>query len=427
MNILAINPWIYDFAAYDFWLKPYGFLVMLTYLKNKKINIDYFDCLEKKTIKGSYGRSKYFSVIVEKPPIYKDIPRYYKRYGKLLEEFKDFIKDKKPDYILLSSSMTYWYLGIIEAIKILKEKFIGIPIILGGTYASLCYEHAIKNTPTNYIFKNNELEKFFKFIGIEFSYKELYSTLVDYEDFYKNYEYVVLRTSWGCPFSCSYCAIKELFSDFFRIDYQKIIEFILKYVKKGIKNFVLYDDAFLYEKDYVKKLLKEIERLNLDIYFHTPNALHLRFLDEETAYLLKKTGFVNPHFGLETLNPKLQKEWGDKVNQKDLLEGIGYLKKGGFKKGEFSVYLLLGYPGQDLEELKKEAEFLNSLGVKISLSEFSPVPKTILFEKYKEEFFEPLLQNNSIFGAFKKENIKKFWEVKNYVRELNKKLVKENL
>jgi len=27
-NILLINPWIYDFAAYDFWMKPLGLLTL---------------------------------------------------------------------------------------------------------------------------------------------------------------------------------------------------------------------------------------------------------------------------------------------------------------------------------------------------------------------------------------------------------------
>ena len=27
-NILLVNPWIHDFAAYDFWLKPLGLLYL---------------------------------------------------------------------------------------------------------------------------------------------------------------------------------------------------------------------------------------------------------------------------------------------------------------------------------------------------------------------------------------------------------------
>ena len=318
--------------------------------------------------------------------------------------------------------MTYWYPAIKELTETLKIKFPNAPIILGGTYSDLCFDHAKKTIPCDFIFKNNSLSSFFKLLDLDFNYMEFYSTLPSYTEFYKKIDYVVFRTSWGCPFSCSFCAIKELFPDFFRISRDKIINFIIQYQKKNIKDFILYDDAFFYQPDYVKKFLTAIGKLKLNINFHTPNALHLTFLDDKIAYLLKNTGFINPHFGLETLNPKLQKLWGDKVNRQDLIRGINSLKKGGFKNGEFSVYLLLGYPGQDLQELKKDADFLTSLGARISLAEFSPVPKTRIFEQYKDTLNEPLLHNNSTFGFFQKETIKDFWEIKNYVRELNKKL-----
>lgn len=112
MNILAINPWIYDFAAFDFWLKPYGFLVILNYLKGKDINIDYIDCLDEKTIHATFGRGKYPNEIVKKPAIFKSIPRYFKRYGIGLKDFEAKLEGKKFDYILITSSMTYWYPGI---------------------------------------------------------------------------------------------------------------------------------------------------------------------------------------------------------------------------------------------------------------------------------------------------------------------------
>jgi len=420
MNILAVNPWIVDCAAYDFWLKPYGFLAILTYLKNKGANIDYIDCLDKKVSSDNFGRGKYPYETIKNPPACKSIPRQFKRYGITIEEFQKQLQGKNPDYILVTSSMTYWYLGVVEAIKILKDKFPETPIILGGTYATLCFEHAKKTVPCDYIFKNESLGELFSLLKVDADFKELFSTLPAYENFYSNIDYAVFRSSWGCPFECSFCAIKKLSFSFIRVEIQKIVDFILKYSQKGVKDFVLYDDAFLYEPAYAKELLTKINKLKLGLNFHTPNALHLRFLDKDIACLLKETGFINPHFGLETLDPKLQKLWGDKVNQKDLIKGVKLLKKGGFKKGSFSVYLLLGFPGQDLKSLKKDAQFLHSLGAKVSLAEFSPVPGTKIFEEYKELMSDPLLHNNSIFGFFQKEKIKEFWEIKNYVRNLNK-------
>ena len=421
MNILAINPWITDCAAYDFWLKPYGFLIILSYLKDKGINIDYIDCMEKKVSEDNFGRGHYYSEIINKPQLLKAIPRHFKRYGITLKEFESKLKEKSPDYILLTSSMTYWYPAIIDAIKILKSNFPDKPIILGGTYATLCFEHAKKNIPCDFVFENDELDKLFKILKVDFDKNTLYSTLPSYEYFYDNLDYVVFRTSWGCPFNCSFCAIKKLNSQFFRVPLDLVVNFVLSYAKKGIKDFVLYDDAFLYEGQYAKTFLKEIDKNNLEIRFHTPNALHLKFLDEETARLMKKSGFINPHFGLETLDSRLQKSWGDKVNNADLIAGIDALKKGGFDDGEFSVYLLLGYPDQNLKKLKENVDYLHSLGAKVSLAEFSPVPKTKLFKKCKNKFSEPLLHNNSIFSSFGEEKIEEFWQLKNYVRQLNKK------
>ncbi|MFH1771245.1 MAG: radical SAM protein [Candidatus Omnitrophota bacterium] len=421
-NILAINPWIYDFAAYDFWLKPYGFLSLLTYLSKKGSQITYIDCLDKKISCDRLGRGKYYSEIIEKPPVYKSIPRYFKRYGITPDEFEKRIIESKADYVLITSSMTYWYPAIIDAVRIIRKHLPDSKVILGGTYATLCLGHAKKNIPCDFVFPNESLKEFFKLMDIEFKPYELYSTLPDYENFYSNLDYVVMRTSWGCPYECSFCAIKKLCPESYGLKSNSILDFINKYAGKGIKNFVLYDDAFLYDQKQVKLILNYIIDNELDISFHTPNALHLRFVDYEIARLLKKAGFINPHFGLETLNPRLQKSWGDKADRNDLLRAVGFLKKAGFRNGEFSVYLLLGFPGQNIDELKQEVEFLNSQGAKVSLAEFSPVPQTRLYKKYSESFSEPLMHNNSIFASLNKTDIKEFWDIKNYVRGLNQKL-----
>jgi len=233
----------------------------------------------------------------------------------------------------------------------------------------------------------------------------------------------VARTSWGCPFSCSFCAIKILYpQEFIRLDPGQILAYIEKYARGNVKDFVLYDDAFLFESEYAKDLLERLLRARLDIRIHTPNALHIKYVDARVAELLKQRGFTNPHFGLETLDPRLQKLWGDKVNRDDVSRGVAALRTAGFKPGEFSVYLLLGYPQQDMAQLNEDIRFLNDLGVRVSLAEFSPVPGTKLFEHYGPQFSEPLLHNNSVFGYFGREKIREFWEIKNYTRQLNRNL-----
>ena len=45
-KILLVNPPIYDFAAYDFWLKPYGLLSVAGYLRGKA-DFKLFDYLDR--------------------------------------------------------------------------------------------------------------------------------------------------------------------------------------------------------------------------------------------------------------------------------------------------------------------------------------------------------------------------------------------
>jgi radical SAM superfamily enzyme YgiQ (UPF0313 family) len=420
MNILAINPWIYDFAAYDFWLKPYGFLVLLSYLKKNGLDIDYIDCLNKRITCDNFGRGKYYSQIIPKPEVLRKIPRYFKRYGITLEELDQHLQNKHPELLLTTSSMTYWYPAIKDLIKILKMRFVNIPVGLGGTYATLCSPHAKETTLADYIFSNENLNYFFEWINVPFNFKQFYTTLPEYEYFYSHLDYIVLRTSWGCPFTCKFCAIKKLFPGSLRIPPHQILDFLSRYATRGIKNFILYDDALLYPQQEAKELFKKIAALDLKISFHTPNAIHLKFLDQEMAFLLKKIGFVNPHFGLETLNPRLQKFWGDKANTEDFIEGITYLKKAGFRKGEFSIYLLLGHPDQKLGALKKDIEFIHSQGARVSLAEFSPVPGTEIFNTYTQRLTDPLLHNNSIFPFLGVKSLKEIYHLKNFARTLNK-------
>jgi len=52
----------------------------------------------------------------------------------------------KPDLILVTSFMTYWYPGVNETIRIIKETYSETPLILGGIYAGLCNEHAVSHS-----------------------------------------------------------------------------------------------------------------------------------------------------------------------------------------------------------------------------------------------------------------------------------------
>ncbi len=412
MNILLINPWIYDFSAYDLWLKPLGLLYISKILKNtghKTYLIDALDRLHPsvKNItpnSNKFGCGHYYKRPVEKPEILKQIPKRYKRYGMPEEIFINELKKiPKPEIVLVNSGMTYWYHGVFESIKITKNLFPQAKIILGGIYATLCYEHAKKYSGANLVFAERNIKKLLKEIGIDnVAIPERFSEypMPDF-DIYPELEYVCLRTSIGCPFNCSYCATKFLNTEFEQKSAEIIIQEIEYFVKVlKVKNVVFYDDALLFNsKNHIERILNGIIQKNINCYFHTPNGLHAKYITKELAHLMFKSGFVFPRLSLETADHELQKKTGNKVKNEEFIQALEFLCCAGYKTSDIIAYIMIGLPEQDLTDVEKTINFLKKLKVRISLSEYSPIPHTDDWEKIGwDEKTDPLLHNNSLFS-----------------------------
>ena len=83
-RILLVNPPIFDFSAYDFWLKPYGMLRVAGFLRGQAefSLFDFLDRLDARVPKTNYradpwGRGEFFSQLEVKPPIFADIARRF--------------------------------------------------------------------------------------------------------------------------------------------------------------------------------------------------------------------------------------------------------------------------------------------------------------------------------------------------------------
>ena len=117
-RLLLINPWIYDFTAFDLWSKPIGLLYVASYLRQLGYRIDYIDCLDKnhpallqnssviRVKKKKFGTGPFLKETVDKPEIYGFVPRHYSRYGLPENIFSGILKNlKRPDVIFVTSFM----------------------------------------------------------------------------------------------------------------------------------------------------------------------------------------------------------------------------------------------------------------------------------------------------------------------------------
>ncbi|MGM0440984.1 MAG: B12-binding domain-containing radical SAM protein [Elusimicrobiota bacterium] len=424
MKYLLVNPFIYDFAAYDYWLKPLGLLYISAILKNRGHRVELIDCMDRNhhllpsSKSDTHGRGHFSSEPIPKNEILKKYPRNYKRYGLGKTKFKNLIAGMdSPDYIVISSGMTYWYPALVDTVNILKEEFPSSEILAGGTYVTLNFKHAREQLPECILFKGNSLNNFFKHIGEQ---PVAFSNWPPPDfSFYKN-EYVAFRTSRGCPGRCPYCGINKISGGFFCKD-RDTIENEINYLKRKYRtdNFVFYDDSLLRNGQLLKFL--ETNKLK-DLNFYTPNGLEISRLDRKTSDLLKKNNFKIPKLAVDVLYNDQNKK-SVKTSKKEVKRAVKNMSEAGYEKKNISAYLILGEPGQTLEEVKKSAQFLHSQGIKTELSEYGVVPgsddETRLPGKIVKE---PLLHNNSIFPTFELKKWDDIFGLKNYVNNLNGKL-----
>jgi radical SAM superfamily enzyme YgiQ (UPF0313 family) len=418
VNLLLINPWIYDFAAYDLWSKPLGLLYLASLLRNNNFRVSYLDCLDKYAFKPEpivkkYGQGNFYREVVEKPSVLRAIPRKFARYGISEELFYQKLREiPPPEAILITSFMTYWYLGPQKVVKILRDVYPRIPIILGGIYATLLPEHAKAHVKPDFVITGAAEIKILRLLSdlfhLPYHEMKIPENIDDYPypayDLINHPDYLIILTSRGCPYNCSFCAQKKLYRKFIQRDPHRVIEEIIYHYKKfKLQDFVFYDDALFINRDgHIKIILKKIIDSKLPIRFHTPNGLFPDFIDQELANLMYQANFKTIRLSFETVNESKYKDLSNKVTLKGMMHAVKYLTNAGYKSNELDAYIIMGLPDQDLEEILASMFFINKLGVKIKLASFSPIAGTKYYQQSIESGLipaniDPLLTNKSIF------------------------------
>jgi hypothetical protein len=420
-RVLLINPWIYDFAAYCEWSEPLGLLSVAAILQENGYQVALIDCLDRqhprlatKPRQDAYGCGKFPKTIVEKPPALSHVRRRYGRYGLPLELFEEELQSQpRPDVIMVTSGMTYWYPGPFEAIKRAAARFPDVPVVLGGTYATLCYDHAQDNSGADYVIKGEgelqALELVDDLTGNTSAHVPLTSDLDSLRQplhrLRRNQGYVAIETSRGCPFHCTYCASFLLNPQGFRrkdpLRVADEIEYC--YHQLGVRDFALYDDALLVDAEaHIHVILDEILERRLDCRFHTPNGLHVNCIDETLATKMYKAGFKTIRLGLETSDALEQLRGGAKVTNEGFRQAVQNLKTAGFQAGEVTAYILLGLPGQPPKEVMESVAFVHECGIPARIALYSLIPGTVEWERAVQQWgfdaqADPLLHNNSIY------------------------------
>ncbi len=421
-DILLVNPWIYDFTAYDFWLRPLGLLYIASVVReNSDCRLHFVDCLDRshprlatKVKSRPDGGGHFPKETIAKPEALRAVPRRFSRYGIPVSLFLDELKRlPRPEAVLMTSGMTYWYIGVQLAIDLIRRKWGRVPIVLGGIYPTLAPEHARRFSGADVVVEGaaeNTILPLLKTILGDSRVKEReYRSLGDLPwpavDLLNRPAALPILTSRGCPFRCSFCATPLRYPSFEPRSLSSVVlEIEENALFHGVRNFAFYDDALLLEKEnHIEPILRSVIEKNLDVAFHTPNGLHIRQIDRRLAALFRRAGVESIYLSQESFDAGILAASCPKVSGGDLARALDALEAAGYLRSEINVYLIVGLPGQDLQTVRESIREVRRLGARPRLAFFSPVPGTFEWTRLVERGClaadaDPLLHNKLAFA-----------------------------
>lgn len=355
------------------------------------------------------------SVKVEKPDVFCNIPRYYRRFGIERQVFQRFLAENGPfDHVLVQTSMTYWYEGIAEVIEDVRNFAPSAAIIAGGVYATLCRSHA-RSLGIDLVVKASDLQPLWQMLKVK---PDTYQPPL--WEAYEKLKVGVIKLTQGCPFACTYCASDTLAGPFAARDLTRCIEDLQLLCSLSVTDIAFYDDALLYKPEHALiPFLEYVIANNIEVNFHTPNALGARFITPGIAELMVKAGFKTFYLGFESSSEDFHKTTGAKVFSHELARAVEYLTDAGADRRSITAYEMIGHPKSDLQQIEESMRFVNSLGIYIMLSDFSPIPGTADGELCKRwvDLGEPLNHNKIAFPI-----VSLGYDKVNYYKDLRKQL-----
>ena len=400
-----------------------GLLSLGGLLRQHGFIIDYIDCLNRfhpKAVPSDpykrHGRGPYHKIRIPAPKGLEEISRNFCRYGIEPEWFREDLRNtSKPDLIFVTSLMTYWHPGVRETISVIREAFPQTPVVLGGIYATLCRDHAIRFSGADRVVSGDGMTAMFELIE---EYTD-FSTTPSFDpadlnthpfpcfDLQNTISYIPLMTSKGCPFHCAYCASHVLAPKWMVRSPDHILREIQHWhAAYGVRDFVFYDDALLVNAEKrIIPLLEGVIRAGLPLRFHTPNAVHVREITEPLADLMLRAGMTTLRLGLETTAFEKRSKLDRKVTESEFIAAAKALLQAGFDAKQVGAYLLAGLPNQSIEGIEASIRTVKESGITPILAYYTPIPHTrlwkeaVLSSRYDLES-DPVFTNNAIFPCW---------------------------
>lgn len=290
----------------------------------------------------------------------------------------DAPKTLVPDEIYITSLFTYDYALIWDAVRTYRAMYPGAKISVGGIYATIMPEHA-KQSGADEVHTGQHP------LGAE---SPPDPSILPYRQ-----DFAYLFTSYGCNMACTYCATHLIYGSGIRqLPVSRVVRDILFLRSKGFRSIWFGDDNLLYRADdHINSLCEAILSAGIKCQFRVTGGMAAQDFTKQTALLMRRAGFAEISFALESTDPEVRRTMGRKAHtdQDALARALCYADEAGFRRDHTMVYFIIGLPYQSLESMIDTAAFLMSQGVWAHPQRLTPIPHTVDWTRLGLESVDP--------------------------------------
>jgi hypothetical protein len=179
--------------------------------------------------------------------------------------------------------------------------------------------------------------------------------------------FLPILSSRGCPFGCSYCPYPVGQGLKWRFRSPKNVVDEMEYLVKNfaVEHLLFRDPMFSMQQKRVIEICDEISRRGLKVSWKCETRMDC--LDETTIAAMARAGCVGVNFGVESVDPEIQKG----VHRKPILMGEFLEKVALCRKYDISTFafFVVGLPGDTVDTILDSIEF--AVNIRASWNQFT--------------------------------------------------------
>ncbi len=408
MKVLLINPPFHRLMGLKNIFFPIGLAYLASYIKKYHDVAIYNSELGDEAILNIITPEK----IYENQQLLEEALNNPSHY--VWEEIKNKIKIFSPDVVGITT-MTCKYSAAQNISSIAKKIDPQIKVVLGGSHATADANNVLMdNKDVDFVIKTEgelAFSKLLQYLEGEIAINQVGNLLfkkngeiihnqpepyIDNLDtipfpvrnldlrnhIYKPYHLNGLLGSRGCPWDCTYCSSKDIWTR--KIRYRSN-ENILKEIDHLIDTFkirslMFIDDTFTANS---KKIIDFCKRLIDNCYnVSWTCTTRLDVLTDEVVKYMKKSGLSTITVGIESGSERILQLTQKGITKEKIYRGVELLNKYGI---DWHAFFMVGFPFETREDIQKTKEFIKELKPStVELSILTPYPGSIIYEQAKK-------------------------------------------